>query len=94
RAITALCSINNEFIFTSGHDNVIRVQCRNDYSKLMNTNDNDSPLDADIDDILGQYPVPAPITQMRTWKQSNNGIFGVVAGDTLGNLYLVQWYSS
>ncbi|CAF3851362.1 unnamed protein product [Rotaria magnacalcarata] len=89
-----LCSINNEFIFTSGHDNVIRVQCRNDYSKLMNTNDNDSPLDADIDDILGQYPVPAPITQMRTWKQSNNGIFGVVAGDTLGNLYLVQWYSS
>ncbi|CAF5083236.1 unnamed protein product, partial [Rotaria magnacalcarata] len=56
----------------------------------MNTNDNDSPLDADIDDILGQYPVPAPITQMRTWKQSNNGIFGVVAGDTLGNLYLVQ----
>ncbi|CAF3633220.1 unnamed protein product [Rotaria sordida] len=94
RSITALCSINNEFIFTSGFDNVIRVQYRNDHSKHMKINDNDEQEDEEIDDILGQYPVPAPITQMRTWKQNNNGIFGVVAGDTLGNLYLVQWYSS
>ncbi|CAF4657470.1 unnamed protein product [Rotaria sp. Silwood1] len=93
RSITALCSINNELIFTSGFDNVIRVQYRNDHAKHMNTNDDDEQ-DEKVDDILGQYPVPAPITQMRTWKQNNNGIFGVVAGDTLGNLYLVQWYSS
>jgi telomerase protein component 1 len=86
RSITGLCSINNEFIFTSGYDNVIRVQHRNDYSKTM--------MNKDEQEILGQYPVPAPITQMRTWKQQNNGIFGVVAGDTLGNLYLIQWYSS
>ncbi|CAF4607539.1 unnamed protein product [Rotaria sp. Silwood1] len=89
RSITALCSINNELIFTSGFDNVIRVQYRNDHAKHMNTNDDDEQ-DEKVDDILGQYPVPAPITQMRTWKQNNNGIFGVVAGDTLGNLYLVQ----
>jgi len=85
RSITGLCSINNEFIFTSGYDNVIRVQYRNDQTNMNDVRD---------EDILGQYPVPAPITQMRTWKQNNNGIFGVVAGDTLGNLYLVQWYSS
>lgn len=85
RSITGLCSVNNEFIFTSGHDNIIRVQYRNDHLKK---------LDEDEEAVLGQYPVPAPITQMRTWKQENNGIFGVVAGDTLGNLYLVQWYSS
>jgi WD40 repeat protein len=86
RSITGLCSINNEFIFTSGYDNIIRVQYRNDHLKKMNEDDEQ--------EILGQYPVPAPITQMRTWKQQNNGIFGIVAGDTLGNLYLVQWYSS
>jgi WD40 repeat protein len=90
KSITGLCSINNELIFTSGYDNVIRVQYRNDHSKNMNADDEDEPAE----EILGQYPVPAPITQMRTWKQENNGIFGVVAGDTLGNLYLVQWYSS
>jgi hypothetical protein len=78
-------------IFTSGHDNVIRVQYRADHSKAMNNDDND---DDEQEEILGQYPVPAPISQMRTWKQQANGTFGVVAGDTLGNLYLVQWYSS
>jgi len=85
RSITSVCSINNEFVFTSGFDNVIRVQYRNDHIKT---------IDEQEGEILGQYPVPAPITQMRTWKQQSNGIFGVVAGDTLGNLYLVQWYSS
>ena len=90
RSITGLCSINNEFIFTSGYDNVIRVQYRNDGLNNMNIDDDEQ----EREEILGQYPLPAPITQMRTWKQKNNGIFGVVAGDTLGNLYLVQWYSS
>ncbi|CAF2533417.1 unnamed protein product [Rotaria sp. Silwood2] len=93
RSITALCSMNNELIFTGGFDNVIRVQHRNDHTKHMSTNNDDND-EQEVDDILGQYPVPAPITQMRTWKQTSNGIFGVVAGDTLGNLYLVQWYSS
>ncbi|CAF0781386.1 unnamed protein product [Adineta steineri] len=92
RSITGLCSINNEFIFTSGFDNVIRVQYRTDHTNNMN-DDNDDEQE-EKSEILGQYPVPAPITQMRTWKQKNNGTFGVVAGDTLGNLYLVQWYSS
>lgn len=87
RSITGLCSINNEFIFTSGYDNTIRVQYRNDHLKNLNE-------DNDEQEILGQYPLPAPITQMRTWKQQDKGIFGVVAGDTLGNLYLIQWYSS
>ena len=89
RAITGLCTANNEFVFTSGYDNVIRVQRRNDYNTDMNDDDEQD------EDILGQYPVPAPITQMKTWRQNNNGTtFGVVAGDTLGNLYLIQWYSS
>ena len=88
RSITSVCSINNEFVFTSGFDNLIRVQYRNDRAKSMQDDDEHES------EILGQYPVPAPITQMRTWKQAKNGIFGVVAGDTLGNLYLVQWYSS
>lgn len=90
RSITGLCSINNEFIFTAGYDNVIRVQYRKNQATPMNT---DNVSDED-EGILGQYPVPAPITQMRTWIQNNNGTFGVVAGDRLGNLYLVQWYSS
>ena len=94
RSITGLCSINNELIFTSGYDNVIQVQFRNDHFKSENMNKNYAPEEKEVEQILGQYPVPAPITQMRAWKQSNNGIFGVVAGDTLGNLYLVQWYSS
>jgi telomerase protein component 1 len=88
RSITGLCSINNEMIFTSGYDNLIRVQYRQDHLTTMNEDDDEK------EEVLGQYPVPAPITQMRTWKQQTNGIFGVVAGDTLGNLYLVQWYSS
>jgi hypothetical protein len=91
RSITGLCSINNEFIFTSGYDNLIRVQYRTDHS---NMNINEDHQEQEYEEILGQYPVPAPITQMRPWKQNNNGVFGVVAGDTLGNIYLVQWYSS
>ena len=38
RSITGLCSHNNEFIFTSGYDNIIRVQYRNDHFKTMNMN--------------------------------------------------------
>ena len=87
RSITSICSINNEFVFTSGYDNIIRVQYRNDRAKSMHDDEHDG-------EILGQYPVPAPISQMRTWKEQTKGIFGVIAGDTLGNLYLIQWYSS
>ena len=88
RSVTGLCAINNEFVFTSGHDNVIRVQHRTDGPSKKKD-------DAEqVEQILGQYPVPAPITQMCAWQQKNSGVFGVVAGDLLGNLYLVQWYSS
>jgi len=93
RSITALCSINNEFIFTSGHDNLIRVQHRN-HQSAMHIDGHDDDDAENTEEILGQYPVPAPITQMRAWRQKNTDVFGVVAGDSLGNLYLVQWYSS
>ena len=88
RSVTGLCTINNEFVFTSGHDNVIRVQHRTDgHGKAKENTEQEG-------EILGQYPVPAPITQMCAWQQKNSAVFGVVAGDLLGNLYLVQWYSS
>lgn len=87
RSISSICSINNQFVFTSGFDNTIRVQYRNDRVKSMHDDEHDG-------EILGQYPLPAPISRMRTWKEQSKGIFGVVAGDTLGNLYLIQWYSS
>ena len=93
RSITGLCTVNNEYVFTSGYDNVIRVQHRNDQSN-MHVNETSEEDPSAQEEILGQYPVPAPITHMRAWRQKNNDVFGVVAGDKLGNLYLVQWYSS
>jgi WD40 repeat protein len=89
--INALCSIHNEFIFTSGGDNLIQVQHRNELSKIHSNINNENESNGEI---LGQFPVSAPITQMRVWEQSDEVKFGLVAGDTLGSLYLLQWYSS
>ena len=94
RAITGLCTINNEFVFTSGFDNVIRVQYRNSDSSMEIDEDHQTNSSTLENGILGQYPVTAPITRMRCWRKTNTNVFGVIAGDVLGNLYLVQWYSS
>ncbi|CAF0783335.1 unnamed protein product, partial [Didymodactylos carnosus] len=74
KSITGICSLNNQFLFTCGHDNMIKVQNINDYYKNEKN-------------ILGHYPVPAPLTKMRSWNQN-----GIVASDNIGNLYLVIWY--